>query len=184
LDYRAHDFRIDENDPMTIRVTARAVGTMRGELRLRNEVLPPNGKQMQCPPEAISMTFDKRTGRLVKLCSGFTMDRLVGNTGGLCGVMGAATVAGKPPSDWEVYPATQVVKRFFGRPAQPVTEASSFLAPFPETVMVQLAKGIFSANMAEADPDLLSPSFQYYGPYDGPVDKSRYLEKFAAVSDH
>lgn len=50
LDYRAHDFRIDEEDPMTVRVTARTVGTMRGELRLRNEVLPPNGKQMRCPP--------------------------------------------------------------------------------------------------------------------------------------
>ena len=52
LDYRAHDFRIDEQDPMTIRVTARIVGTMRGELRLRNEVLPPNGKRMRCPPGA------------------------------------------------------------------------------------------------------------------------------------
>lgn len=110
------------------------------------------------------------------------MDRLVGNTGGLCGVMGAATVAGKPPSDWEVYPATQVVKRFFGRPSQRLEEPSSFLAPFPETVMVQLAKGIFSSNMATADPDLLSPSFQYYGPYDGPVNKNTYLEKFASVS--
>ena len=52
LDYRAHDFRIDEQDPMTVRVTARTVGRMRGELRLRNEVLPPNGKQMRCPPGA------------------------------------------------------------------------------------------------------------------------------------
>ena len=128
------------------------------------------------------MTFDERTGSLVKLCSGFTMDRLVGNTGGLCGVMGAATVAGAPPSDWEVYPATQVIKRFFGRPTQQLDEPTSFLAPFPETVMIQLAKGIFAADMAAADPDLLSPSFTYYGRYDGPVNKNAYLEKYAAVS--
>lgn len=128
------------------------------------------------------MTFDERTGRLKKLCSGFTMDRLVGNTDGLCGVMGAATVAGKPPSDWEVYPPAQVVKRFFGRPTQQLEEPASFLAPFPETVMVQLAKGIFSASMAVADPDLLSPSFKYYTPFEGPVDKNTYLEKYASVS--
>lgn len=132
--------------------------------------------------EAITMTFDERTGSLTKLCSGFTMDRLVGNTEGFCGVMAAATVAGKPPSDWEVYPPTQVIKRFFGRPTQQQEEPASFLAPFPETVMVQLTKGIFSANMAEADPDLLSPSFTYYTPYDGPVNKNTYLEKYASVS--
>jgi hypothetical protein len=50
LDYRAHDFRIVESDPCTVRLTARAVGTMRGELRLRTETLPPNGKRMICPP--------------------------------------------------------------------------------------------------------------------------------------
>jgi hypothetical protein len=131
--------------------------------------------------EAISMTFDEKTGRLLKLCSGFAMDRLVGNTGGLCGVMGAATMAGSPPSEWESYPATKVVQRFFGRPDQRLDEPSAFLAPFPETVMVQLAKGIFSANMAGADSDLLSPSFIYYTSYDGPIRKDEYLEKYASV---
>jgi hypothetical protein len=193
---------------MTVRVTARTVGRMRGELRLRNEVLPPNGKIMRCPPgacidkctawyiilpisshilpyfflESISMTFDENTGRLLKLCSGFTMDHLVGNTGGLCGVMGAATLAGSPPSEWETYPATKVVQRFFGRPSQQLDEPSAFLAPFPETVMIQLVKGIFSANMAVADADLLSPSFIYYGPYDNPIRKDDYLKNYASVS--
>jgi hypothetical protein len=128
------------------------------------------------------MTFDEKTGRLLKLCSGFAMDRLVGNTGGLCGVMGAATMAGSPPSEWECYPASIVVQRFFGRPDQRLDEPSAFLAPFPETVMVQLAKGIFSANMAVADSDLLAPSFTYYTAYDGPIRKEEYLEKYASVS--
>jgi len=53
LDYRAHDFRVDEGDTAggTIRFTARVVGTMRNELRLRKETIPPNGKRMVCPPE-------------------------------------------------------------------------------------------------------------------------------------
>uniref|UniRef100_A0A7S2NW89 Uncharacterized protein n=1 Tax=Leptocylindrus danicus TaxID=163516 RepID=A0A7S2NW89_9STRA len=178
LDYRAHDFRLDENDPMTIRLTARTVGTMRGELRLRKEVLPPNGKRMVCPPEAISITFDQTTGKVLKLCSGFTMDRLVGNTKGLCGVKGAAVIAGSPPSEWEIYPPSTVVTRFFGRTVRQVEEPEGFLAPFPETVMIQLAKGVIAADNGASDPDLLAPTFTFCGPIVGPLDKETFVKAF------
>lgn len=181
LDYRAHDYRIDEVDPLTVRVTARTVGTMRGELRLRDQTLPPNGQQMRCPPEAVSITFDGSSGKVVKLVTGFTLDRLVGNTNGLCGVSAAATVAGEPPSEWEVYPALTVVQRFVGRPVAPIGESSSFLAPFPETVMIQLAKGVLSSNMAADDASLLSKDFTYMTPTQGPVGKKKFLETFAAM---
>jgi len=181
LDYRAHDFRLDTNDPLTVRFTARMTGTMRGELRLRTETLPPNGKRMICPPEAISMTFDESTGLLSKLCSGFTIDRLIGNTGGLCGVKAAATVAGAPPSEWEIYPITTVIGRFFGRPLTPRIEPETFLAPFPETVMIQLAKGVLSSGTGVEDPSLLSNEFIYSGPLDGPLDKNQFLKKFEKV---
>jgi hypothetical protein len=131
---------------------------------------------MRCPPEAISVTFDPNSGKINKLCSGFTMDRLVGNTGGLCGVMAAATVAGEPPSDWEIYPPLTVAQRFFGRPVDPIGESTSFLAPFPETVMVQLAKGILAAP---SDSSLLANKFTFMTPTKGPVDKKRYLDDFA-----
>lgn len=180
LDYRAHDFRIDSQDPYTVRLTARTVGTMRGKLRLRNQIVAPNGRGMSCPPEAISMTFDPYTGKLIKLCSGFTLDRLVGNTNGLCGVMAAATIAGVPPSETEIYPLLNVVGRFFGRPVKQLPDPQSFLAPFPETVMVQLAKGILGSDMAALDPDLLAPEFTYCGSYVGPVGKRTYLEKLAS----
>lgn len=140
-DYRPHDFRIDEADSATVRLTCRVTGTMRGELRLRDEVLPPTGKTMRCPPEAVTMEFDTTTGKVTKLCTGFSMDRLVGNTAGCTGVRAAAVIAGNPPSDWEVYPPTVVVQRFVGRPVPQLEEAGSFLAPFPETVMIQLVKG-------------------------------------------
>jgi hypothetical protein len=180
LDLRAHDFRVDEVDPLTVRLTVRTVGNMRGSLRLRNEILQPNGRQMVCPPEAISITFDDSTGKVIKLCSGFAMDRLVGNTGGLCGVMAAATVGGSPPSDWEVYPIPTVLGRFFGRPTSPIMEPKSYLAPFPESVMIQLSKGILASEMATLDPDVLSASFTFCGPYVGPVSKSDFLENYAA----
>ena len=95
LDYRTYDYRIDGKDEFTVRLTARTVGTMRGELKLRSGSIVPNGKRMVCPPEAISVTFDPLTGKVTKLCSGFCMDRLVGNTNGLCGAMAAATIAGE-----------------------------------------------------------------------------------------
>lgn len=180
LDFRPHDFRIDEQDPNTVRITVRTVGTLRGELRLRNAILPPNGQRMKCPPESITMTFNPATGKLVKLCSGFCMDRLVGNTAGTCGVMAAATIAGSPPSDLELYPPLTVLERFFGRPTPPLEEATTFLAPFPETVMIQLAKGIIAANMAANDPTLLTSSFTYMTPYQGPIAKRQYIESFAA----
>lgn len=183
LDYRAHDFRIDPVSPLTVRLTARTVGTMRGELRLRSETLPPNGVRMVCPPEAISMTFDEKTGKLVKLCSGFTMDRLVGNTGGLCGVMAAATVAGSPPSEWEVYPPATVISRFFGRSVQQLNEPDKvFLAPFPETVMIQLAKGVLSAEFGTQDPDLLADEFTFCGPFVGPLKKDNFVETFSGFN--
>lgn len=187
LDYRAHDFRIvDTKDSeinknlVTVRLTARTVGTMRGKLRLRGETLEPNGKRMVCPPEAISITFNTKTGKVVKLVSGFCMDRLVGNTGGLCGVQAAATIAGAPPSEWELYPPVTVLNRFFGRSVTQIQEPDKvFISPFPETVMIQLAKGVLASDLGTKDPDLLSDAFTFCGPLVGPLDKSSFMETFA-----
>ena len=68
LDYRAHDFRLlDANDdPYTVRVTCRAVGTMRGSLRLRTETLPPNGKRMICPPGSLTKNYFARFERYIR----------------------------------------------------------------------------------------------------------------------
>jgi len=181
LNYRPHDFRTSTTDLLTVRLTARTVGTMRGELRLRNEILPPNGKRMVCPPESISMTFDPDTGLLQRLCTGFTMDRSVGNTGGLCAVKAAATVAGAPPSEWEIYPPAQVVRRFFARPEKTRDEPDVFLAPFPETVMIQLAKGVLAAGNGVGDPTLLGDEFTFSGPSLGPWGKGRFLEEYGKM---
>jgi hypothetical protein len=197
-DYRSYDYRVvgaeglnEGNDlsasgtsgaaPNTVRFTCRVTGTMRGELRLRDEVLSPTGTRMICPPEAVSMTFDLRSGKLLKLCTGFCLDRQVGNTGGTLGVLAAASAAGKPPSDWELYPPLKVIGRFFGRPEPQLPEPKAFLAPFPETVMVQLAKGVVAAGMAGDDPTLLSDDFTYVTPSVGPVRKAEFLEKYAAA---
>ncbi|KAL7580387.1 hypothetical protein ACA910_004412 [Epithemia clementina (nom. ined.)] len=178
LDYRPHDFRIDDLDPLTIRITCRVTGTMRGALRLRDGTLPPTGKRMKCPPETASITFNQN-GKVVKLCTGFCMDRQVGNTKGSTGVMAAALVAGQAPSDWDLYPAPAVLNRFFGRPVEPILESKSVLAPFPETVMIQLAKGILATNMAFNDPSLLADNFEFNTPYVGPIRKQNFITNYA-----
>jgi hypothetical protein len=179
FDYRAHDFRMDESDPLTIRITSRPTGTMLGALRLRTETVPPTGQPWRGPPEAISITFDADTGKVVKLCSGFSMDRFVGNTDGLTGVNAAATVAEKPPSDFEVLPITVAIFKLFGRPPPTFKESTALLAPFPETVMIQLVKGILAANLAADDLTLLAPEFVYCSPYVGPIKKKEFLQSYA-----
>lgn len=180
LDYRPHDFRIDEVDGSTVRCTCRVTGTMRGELRLRNGVLPPTGVTMRCPPEAVSMTFDRSTGKLIKLCTGFCLDRLVGNTQGTTGVQAASTVAGESISAWDLFPPATVLGNIFARPAKPVPETTSFFAPFPETVMIQLAKGVIASDMGADDPSLLSDDFTYCTPIVGPIRKAEFLGKYAS----
>jgi hypothetical protein len=153
---------------------------MRGPLRLRNEVVDANGKILRGPPEAVTMKFDETTGKLKKLCSEFVMDRQVGNTNGFCGVQAASTIAGVPPSDWEVYPVATVISRFLGRPVNPIKEPTTFLAPFPETVMISLAKGVLFARLGSEDPSLLSSSFLFLTPTEGPIGKKRFLESYAS----
>ena len=129
------------------------------------------------------MTFDGKSGKLLKLCAGFTMDRLVGNTDGLCGVMAAATIAGSPPSEWDLYPPVNVIQRFFGRPVrQLLEEKNSFLAPFPETVMIQLTKGVIAADNGASDPDLLDSSFTFCGPLVGPIGKDDFVKAFGGFN--
>jgi hypothetical protein len=182
LDYRPHDFRIVEEgrNGCVVRCTCRVTGTMRGELRLRDMVLGPTGVTMRCPPEAVSVTIERATGKVTKLVSGFCLDRLAGNTGGTTGVQAASTIAGELVSPWELFPPAAVLGRVFARPAKPIPDTANFMAPFPETVMVQLVKGVIASNMAANDPTLLSDDFTFCTPTKGPIRKAAYLNEYAA----
>jgi hypothetical protein len=184
LDYRPHDFRIvPGSDPRTscVRCTMRVTGTMRGNLRLRDGVLPPTGRTMVCPPEAVTMVFENVADdpKLVKLCT-FVMDNGVGNTEGTTGVMAASIIAGKRVSPWEISPPWTVITRFVGRPIPPAEKKNVFLAPFPESVMISLAKGVIASEMGYNDPTLLSGDFIYSTPIVN-VRKAPFLEQFARV---
>ena len=170
LKWRAHDFRvfIDEAkeyqsnlkddastsvDEITVRFTTLAVGTFCGApLRLRSKVLEPNSKVMRCPPTSISITYaarGKNAGKIIKLVNDMVMDRQFGNTNGLSGIAGAAVVAGAAPSDWEVYPPLISVRKIFARPIKMIQEKNEddgYMPPFPDSVIIQLAKGVIATN--------------------------------------
>jgi hypothetical protein len=203
LEYRAHDFRVlvDESKmydnvfnsqdaadakEITVRFTTKVVGTFRGApLRLRSKILEPNGKVMRCPPTSVSITFATRgdnAGKIIKLVNDMVMDRQFGNTNGLSGIAGAAVCAGAAPSDWEVFPPLVSAGRVFARPIKMLQERSEddgYLPPFPDSVMIQLAKGMTASNFGLEDPDLLSEDFSYLEPLMGPMNKERYIEVFS-----
>jgi hypothetical protein len=186
LNYRPYDFRIvfdtDESSSstVTVRCTCRVIGTMRGELRLRNNIiLAPTGLTMRCPPEAMTISFHKNTGKVIKLCTGFVLDRFIGNTKGTTGVQAACIIAGEDISIWDIYPPMTIINNIFARPTKPIQDETTTLSPFPESVMIQLAKGILSSQMAYNDPTLLSDNFVYCTPIIGPIRKQEYIQKYA-----
>ena len=132
---------------ITVRFTTLAAGTFRGKpLRLRSKVLEPNGKVMRCPPTSVSITFATRgenAGKIIKLVNDMVLDRQFGNTNGLSGIAGAAVIGDAAPSDWEVYPPFMSARRVFARPLKMIQERDEddgYLPPFPDSVMIQLAK--------------------------------------------
>merc|ERR1712127_202752 len=66
-----------------------------------------------------------------------------------------------------------------GRPVKQLDEPKNFLAPFPETVMVQLAKGVLAADNGASDPTLLSEDFTFCAPIVGPLDKDTFVKAFS-----
>ena len=81
------------------------------------------------------------------------LDRGVGNTQGLSGIPAAAIVAGADSSMVDVgVPPLVALGRFFGRPLKYIDDESGSggrvgsMAPFPESVLIQLAKGVLASN--------------------------------------
>ena len=89
-----HHFRVDPFETNRVWFQNRTIGTHTGVLAGRIE---PTGKKVECPPQALSLTFNEK-GEVTKITVGVVMDRTLGNTGGLGGVCGLfyAVGAGLP----------------------------------------------------------------------------------------
>lgn len=146
---------------------------------------------------SISITYSTQgqdRGKIIKLVTDMVLDRQVGNTNGLSGVPAAAVIGGAPTnvlsdmfgSGYGVPPLV-ALGRFFGRPLKPIIDSDKnkrgggdgMLAPFPDSVLIQLAKGVLASNFGVNDPNLLAEQFVYIEPLLGPLDKDKYLEVFS-----
>eukprot|EP00439_Symbiodinium_sp_Y106_P070397 s141_g12.t1 len=88
-----HHFRVDPFEPNRVWFTTRGHGTNTG--LAPPLITEPTGKVFENPPQACSLRFNE-AGEVTQYTIGYVMDRRVGNTGGVGGLMGILYAVGKP----------------------------------------------------------------------------------------
>ena len=74
------------------------------------------------------------------------LDRQIGNTNGLSGINAAAHIGGLEPSPFLDTPPLVALSRMFSKSLKQYSMGDSLLAPFPDSVMIQLAKGVIASD--------------------------------------
>ena len=80
-------FNVDPMEPNRVWFFSRSVVTHSGVLNFGSMKMQPTGRTVVSPPQVLSMSFNTE-GLCYKLTGGYSVDRTVGNTGGLGGVFG------------------------------------------------------------------------------------------------
>jgi len=88
-------FTVDSQEPNRVWFFSRATSTHTGPLNFGGRVIQPTNKHIVHPPQALSMLFDAE-GKCYTLTVGYSMDRRIGNTGGLGGLFGPLYAVGHP----------------------------------------------------------------------------------------
>lgn len=106
-------FNVDPMEPNRVWFFSRSVLTHSGVLLFGAMKMKPSGASVVSVPQVLSMSFN-REGECYKLTGGYSVDRTVGNTGGLGGVFGLIHAIGgslpfpegkpwKPSLRWEAF---------------------------------------------------------------------------------
>jgi len=85
--YNYFGFHVDPTEPNRVWFFSRGVLTHSGVLLFGAMKIQPTGKTVVGPPQVLSMSFNTE-GLCYKFTGGYSVDRTVGNTGGLGGVFG------------------------------------------------------------------------------------------------
>jgi len=104
-------FTVDPMEPNRVWFFSRGTATHTGPLKFGKKEFPPTGKEVVNTPQVLSMCFDEE-GRCYKFTGGYSIDRTIGNCGGLGGVFGVIHSLGgslpfpeakpwKPSLEWE-----------------------------------------------------------------------------------
>jgi len=80
-------FTVDPLEPNRVWFFARSQMTHTGVLKFGKNVYEPTGKEVINTPQVLSMSFD-HDGRCYKFTGGYSIDKTIGNCGGLGGVLG------------------------------------------------------------------------------------------------
>jgi len=107
-------FHVDPMEPNRVWYFTRSTGEHRGVFNFGRPI-PATGKQVQSPPQAQSMLFNP-DGKVYTLTVGYSMDRRIGNTGGLGGLFGFLYAIGHPlpfpeGKPWSSSPMMQLINR-------------------------------------------------------------------------
>jgi len=111
--YNYFGFNVDPMEPNRVWFFSRGLLNHSGTLMFGAMKLKPTGKKVITPPQVLSMSFNE-DGQCYKLTGGYSVDRTVGNTGGLGAVFGLIHSIGgslpfpegkpwKPSLRWELF---------------------------------------------------------------------------------
>eukprot|EP00095_Tigriopus_kingsejongensis_P006665 snap_masked-scaffold363_size195477-processed-gene-0.37 protein:Tk06665 transcript:snap_masked-scaffold363_size195477-processed-gene-0.37-mRNA-1 annotation:"predicted protein" len=109
------NFHVDPMEPNRVWLMTRPDFVHTGPLRMgtSGKVIGPTSKRVVPPPQVLSFSFDDQ-GKCYKMTGGYSVDRTVGNTGGLGGLFGIFYALGnalpfpeakpwRPSFQWEVF---------------------------------------------------------------------------------
>eukprot|EP00092_Neocalanus_flemingeri_P035675 GFUD01038841.1.p1 GENE.GFUD01038841.1~~GFUD01038841.1.p1 ORF type:complete len:269 (+),score=72.90 GFUD01038841.1:50-856(+) len=111
--YNYFGFNVDPMEPNRVWFFSRGVLTHSGVLLFGAMKMKPTGTTVVTPPQVLSMSFN-REGECYKMTGGYSVDRTVGNTGGLGAIFGLIHAIGgslpfpegkpwKPSLRWEAF---------------------------------------------------------------------------------
>ena len=96
--YNYFGFNVDPMEPNRVWFFSRGLLSHTGILMFGAMKMKPTGKKVITPPQVLSMSFNE-DGQCYKLTGGYSVDRTVGNTGGLGAVFGLIhSIGGKHSS--------------------------------------------------------------------------------------
>lgn len=154
FEFRPYDFEIDPENKNTVWFKIRPRGTITGPFTYKTDVYLPNKKAIELPLQLCSVSIDE-TNKVSRVTAGYVIDRFTGNTGGYPGPFGVLYALGYAPNPLQFLPPAAVLRRVFARTRKPenLRVGSS---PFPESVMLGLAKALLDSSLGAAGGGLFN----------------------------
>lgn len=148
FEFRPYDFEIDPENKNTVWFKIRPRGTITGPFTYKTDVYLPNKKAIELPLQLCSVSIDE-TNKVSRVTAGYVIDRFTGNTGGYPGPFGVLYALGYAPNPLQFLPPAAVLRRVFARTRKPENLRVSS-SPFPESVMLGLAKALLDSSLGAA----------------------------------